>query len=189
MRERKERQQEFQLLEEQRDFLAIERHNLDQVSQHIDQRENDLRVREAKMKEVEDLIPSAKELRSAGITFKMFIPYIMACHERSVMQNQDLKTAAYGIIDIIRAHQDITNLHNAAEIAKQQIENLEALGRGKQHAITTLMNLQIAGYTDEQINDLVELVSQWNGRLPGMNDSNNGHNSGRKLDTKLLGCN
>jgi hypothetical protein len=189
--DRKERQQEFQLLEEQRDFLAIERHNLDQISQHIDRRENDLRMREAKIKEVEDLIPSAKELRSAGITFKTLIPYIMACHERSVMLNVDLKTAAYDIIDIIRAYQDLTSLHNAAEIAKQQIANLDALCQGKQTAVTTLMNLQMAGFSDEQIHDLVVLVSQWNGQLPGMNtsiqnDSNNGHNSGRKLDTKLI---
>jgi hypothetical protein len=82
MNDKKERQQEFQLLEqerqrlnEEREEFEIEKHNLGQV---IEQRENNL-------KEAAPLLPSVRELQSAGITFNTLIPY-----KYSVSYNVDI---------------------------------------------------------------------------------------------------
>ena len=107
MNDKRERQQEFQLLEQQRDELQIERHNLNQVSQNIDQRENDLRMREAKIKEAESLLPSVRELQRMDVTFQIILPYIMAINEKAMAENIDLTTSAYNLVQDIRQYREI----------------------------------------------------------------------------------
>ena len=62
--------------------------------QENDQRNNDLKAREARLKEIEHLIPSVKELQSNGITFDLILPYIIAINEKSVFEKIDVKRAA-----------------------------------------------------------------------------------------------
>lgn len=59
----------------------------------------------------------------------------------------------------------------------------------KQRAITTLLNLQLHGFSENQIIELTGLVNNWNARLgiDGLNH-NNGSNDGyrKKLDRQAM---
>jgi len=78
-----------------------------------------------------------------------------------------------------------------SEMIKKQIASLDGLAAGKQAALTTLMNLQMRGFSDKDIEELVLLVQSWNQSgiaqlgTPGMNQGN-GHGMYKKLDTKLM---
>ncbi|MGC2575899.1 MAG: hypothetical protein WA364_30725 [Candidatus Nitrosopolaris sp.] len=102
--------------------------------------------------------------------------------------NVDLKTAAYSVAQTIREYNDVEGLRSAAERAKQQIANLDALAAGKQAAVTTLMNLQLAGFSESEIADWVGLVSTLNRGGLGSSglSQGNGHGISKKLDTKLI---
>ena len=57
--------------------------------------------------EIQPLIPSVKMLQSAGITFNVITTYIVACTEKSVLQNMDMKTAAFEVVQVIRKYHDL----------------------------------------------------------------------------------
>jgi hypothetical protein len=185
MDDKKERQHEFQLLEQQREELAIEKHNLDQVIQSIDQRENNLRTREAKLKEIEPLSPSVKELQDWGITFNIIFPYIMAIHQKAVEENIDLNTSASNLIHDIRENRQLGTLQSTIKHLEERVSALNELNTQKQQAVITLMNLQMAGFSEKDIAELVELVIRWKGGpgTPGLGQGN-GH---KKVDTELIG--
>lgn len=82
--------------------LEEEKQQIAQIKQSIDQRNNDLKAREAKIAEIEPLIPSVKAFLSIGITFDLVIPYITAINEKPALENIDLKTAAYNIVRVPR---------------------------------------------------------------------------------------
>jgi hypothetical protein len=134
--------------------------------------------------------PSVKELQSAGITFDIIIPYISACHERSVLQNVDLKTAAYGIVQTIREYRQLESLQKGVEKAEQQLSALNTFTTQKQQAISRRSNL--AGFSEKDITELIALVDRWNKQWPGIGspglDQGNGSSSmnGSKLDDRLI---
>ena len=53
----------------------------------------------------------------------------------------------------------------------------------------TLMNLQLAGFSEKSIAELVALVSRWNKQWLGLGSQGNGSSSmnGFELDDKLIG--
>jgi len=60
---------------EQRELeLKEKEHQITQMMQTIEHRNNDLKVREAKNKEIESLMPSIRELQSEGIGFDTMMP-------------------------------------------------------------------------------------------------------------------
>jgi len=152
-----------------------------------------LEAREVKLQSILPLIPSAKELQSARITFDLIIPYISAFHERSVLQDVDLKTAAYSIAQIIRHHRQLESLQKGVEQAKQQLTVLETFTVQKQQAITALIHLDQAGFSEKQIMELTGLVNMWNKQCPSLEGPGIGHGNGSssmngfKLDNKLIG--
>ena len=82
-------------------------------------------------------------------------------------------------------------MHKGVEQIKQQLVVLDAFTAQKQQAITTLMNLQLAGFSEKDINELIGLVTAWNKSgigVPGFSQGN-GRNSmnGFKLDDKFIG--
>ena len=80
-------------------------------------------------------------------------------------------------------------MHKRVEQVKQQLAVLDAFTAQKQQAITTLMNLQLAGFSEKDINELIGLVTAWNKSGiwgPGFSQGN-GRSSGFKLDDKLIG--
>ena len=73
-------EEEERKLQEQWGYLIQERNNLE------DQKSN-LEAREAKLTEVKDLIPSAKELKETGIDFSLANSWLSCTKEMSVRQN------------------------------------------------------------------------------------------------------
>lgn len=186
MNDKKERQQEFQLLEqerqrlnEEREEFEIEKHNLGQM---IEQRENNLKTREDKLKEAAPLLPSVRELQSAGITFNTLIPYIMAINEKSALDGIDLKKAAYDMMDEIKDYRALGTLKRGIEEAKKHFEDMQNFTIQKQQALMTLMDLQgRLGFSEKEITEWVGLVATLNksGLAQG-----NGYGK-LKLDTEL----
>jgi hypothetical protein len=74
-----------------------------------------------KLNEIEPLLPSVRELQSAGITFDIIIPYVMVINEKSVLENVDLKAAAYDIVHSLREYRDLGSLRRAIEKAEQKL--------------------------------------------------------------------
>lgn len=178
LEDKKERARHQQLME-------LKTQRLEQIKSDIEKQNDELKDRQAKLKEIEPLLPSVRELQNAGITFNILFPYISLCHIKSVEQN-----TAYTVSQIVRGVRDIDALNAAAELAKNQISAIDTLAAGKQAALTTIMNLQLRGFSDKDIAELVLLIQSWNksgiAQLV-MSDSNNGHGMSRKLDTKLFG--
>ena len=62
-----------------------------------------------------------------------------------------------------------------------RVSALNELNTQKQAAVITFMDLQLMGYSNKEITELVETVSRWKGG-PGLGQAN-----GHKLDTELIG--
>jgi hypothetical protein len=210
MIERRRRQEELLLIEQQRQELNIERQQIAQIRSIIDQQKYDLEVRQNKMIEYESLIPSARELRNCGISLELILPYLSAINEKAVGENIDLKTAANNLVnDIqeyrqlglktaannlvydIREYRQLGTLQNFIKQVKQQLSVLNAFNEQQKLAVTTLINLQLAGFSEKDINELIGLVTAWNksGIVVPDFSQGNGRSSmnGFKLDDKLIG--
>ena len=129
-----------------------------------------MKAREAKIAEIELLIPLARQLQAMKIDITNFLPWVETVHEYAVTRNTDLTTSAYNIADDLReftAH--------------------------KQQAVTTLMNLQNVGFSEKDINELIGLVTAWNKSGiaqiggPGFGQGNGNNGSKNRLDTELIG--
>jgi hypothetical protein len=182
--DKKERARHFQLMELEMQRLQEERQQLEQIKADIEKQNNDLKARQEKFKDVESLIPSLKEIQRWGVTFDVIFSYVLLCHYKSVELNVDLRTATHNVSQIIQGVRDVDTLNTAAEMARKQVEAIAPL--------TTLMNLQMRGFTDKDKEELVLLVQTWSQSgiaqlgTPGMSQGN-GHGMSKKLDTKLLG--
>jgi len=170
--------------------IQEERQQLEQTKVAIEKQHNDLKAREPKLKEAESFLPSVRQLQAMNVDFTLIMQYVMIINERSVISNTDLKTSAYDIGQIIRGVREIDTLNTAAEMAKKQVASIDVLAENKTQALTTIMNLKMAGFSEKDIAELATLVQSWNqsdiAQL-GTQDFNNGHVMSRKLDTKLLG--
>jgi len=184
MDERRQRQQELLLLGQKRQELEIERQQIAQIRSNIDQQKRELEVRQNKMIDYESLIPPARELRNCGITLELILPYLSAINEKAVAENIDLKTSANNLVNDIQEYRQLGTLQNTIKRLKEQLSVLDTFNTQKQHAIMTLMNLQLAGLSEKDINELIGLVTAWNkSDIWGLGF---GQSNG-KLDDKLIG--
>ncbi|MFZ0222966.1 MAG: hypothetical protein WAM42_14880 [Candidatus Nitrosopolaris sp.] len=85
MDEKKIRQEEERKLEEQRGHLIQERYNIEEQKKAL----------EAKLFEVEELIPSAKQLKDIGIGFDQALVWIDCIKEKAEIERIDLRTATW----------------------------------------------------------------------------------------------
>ncbi len=123
------------------------------MTYNIDERRHDLEIRENRLLELEPLIPSVKQLQNIGITFDLIIPYMETLNEKAVAENIDLKTSAYNLAHELRDYRQLGSLHKGVEQAKQQLSILDAFTAQKQQAMATLMNLQLAGFSEKEITE------------------------------------
>jgi transposase len=149
----------------------------------------------------EQLAPFVKELQSYGITFDLILPYLMAVNEKSVLQNMNQKDAAREIAQYLRAYRNLESLQKAVEKAERQLKCLDAFSTINNQAITTLINLKLAGYSEKDVMDLARWskyhqlgspgLAQGNGQGNGSSSNNNNDNNGGgstgkwRLDDKL----
>src|SRR5215831_7003092 len=191
MIERRRRQAEILLIEQQRQELNIERQQIAQIRSIIDQQKYDLEVRQNKMIEYQSLIPSARELRNCGITLELILPYLSAINEKALAEVIDLKTAANNLVNEIQEYRQLGTLQSTIKRVKEQLSVLNAFNEQQKLAVTTLINLQLAGFSEKDISELIGLVTAWNKSsigVPGFTQGN-GRSSmnGFKLDDKLIG--
>ena len=193
MDEKKIRQEEERKLEEQRGHLIQERYN-------IEEQKKALEAREAKLFEVEELIPSAKQLKDIGIGFDQALVWIDCIKEVSDKERVDLRTAAWKLADILRSFKELSDLEKTIQQATQQLAMLNMVNDQQKRAINTLVHLQQIGMTEDEIGELVKLVGGWNSTGVGVGQGNCGrgnnnynmnNNGGKnpntilKLDDKL----
>jgi DNA repair exonuclease SbcCD ATPase subunit len=192
MDEKITRERQMEELENLRRELNEEKQHLAQVHKNIEERRQDLEIREAKLQSIMPLVPSVRELQGMGVTFDIMLPFVTACHERSVLQNMNLKDAAFEIAKILRAYKQFEVLQNALdstnsdiEKAQKQLKMTNMVIMRNQQAIETLTNLYASGMNDHDITNLCRLVSMWNqGNSPAMNQGNGSSrgNNGFKWD-------
>jgi hypothetical protein len=88
------------------------------VSQSIDQREKNLKIREAELKDVEPLIPNLKQLQVMGVDFQLLMRYVMSINEWSVMLSINLAASQIAQITLERVTQ--ITLHPLIEKINQR---------------------------------------------------------------------
>ena len=112
-------------------------------------------------------------------------------NEKAVAENIDLKTAAYNLAHDLRDYRQLGSLHKGVEQTKRQLSILDAFTAQKQQAMTTLMNLQLAGFSEKEIMELVGVVNRWNKSWhlgnPGNGQGNGDNNMNVSLDDRLIG--
>ena len=189
---KKERHEELLLIEQKKQELDEERQQIAHIRHNIDQQRCGLEAREAKLLEVEPLIPSARQLRGYGITLDLMFPYMETLNEKAMTENTDLKTAAYNLTHDLREYRHLGSLHKGVEQVKQQLVILDAFTAQKQQAVTTLMNLQLAGFSEKEIMELIGIVNRWNKSQhlgsPDLGQGTRGSNmNASTLDYRLIG--
>jgi hypothetical protein len=88
MDQKRIRHDEERKLQEQWNILIQERNNLEEQKRNLE-------AREAKLSEVKDLIPYAKELKEIGIDFSLANSWISCVKETTDKKCLDLRTAAW----------------------------------------------------------------------------------------------
>jgi hypothetical protein len=116
------------------------------------------------------------------------LPYLSAINEKALAELIDLKTAANNLVNDIQEYRQLGTLQSTIKRVKEQLSVLNAFNEQQKLAVTTLINLQLAGFSEKDIN---ELVTAWNKSgigVPGFSQGN-GRSSmnGFKLDDKLIG--
>src|SRR5215831_6114886 len=172
MYQKKIRQQEERKLQEQWGILVQEKNNLEQ-------QKRDLEVREAKLSEVKDLIPSAKELKEIGIDFSQANSWLNCVKETSERKCLDLRTAAWELAEDLRFWMDLGGLQKAIQQQKQQLNLLCLATDQKKQAIGIIVDLKKSGMTDEDLSNLVKVVSKWSSKV------GQGNGSSFELDSRL----
>jgi hypothetical protein len=114
-------------MQQERQELDGERQNLAQVTCDIEQKNNDLKIREARLVDIEPLVPTIKEFMNVGITFQLIVPYVMAIHEKSALEYIDLKTAAYSIADEIKSHRDLETLNRHIAEKRKELASMRII--------------------------------------------------------------
>ena len=81
---------------------------------------------------------------------------------RAVAENIDLKTSANNLVNDIQEYRQLGTLQNTIKHVKQQLSVLDIFNTQRQAAIMTLMNLQLAGFSEKAHAEWIGLVTAWN---------------------------
>jgi hypothetical protein len=191
MEERRQRSEELALIEhETRKQIEQSKHNLDSASYSLE-------IREQKLLEVEPFLAMARQLRDMSLGFEELIPWVASVQEKSTLEKIDLKSAAHGIAQSLRAYRNLETLQKAIGQAKEQLAVLNTFTAQKERAVISLMNLENAGVRESEVIDLINIArwskqynagtGQGNGSSKSHNNSAGNHNGSKafKLDDKL----
>jgi hypothetical protein len=180
--ERSRREEQISQIQHQRQELEREKQQIAQIKRNIDQQRYNLQ-------ELEPFTPLARQLQAMKVDITTFMPWAESVQEYAITHNTDLTTAAFDIVKNLRAWKNLEAVQNAIEKAKKQLVDLNTVTAQKEQALTTLLNLQVAGFSEKEISELIRLVNMWNKQWPGIGSQGNGSSStnGSKLDDKLIG--
>jgi hypothetical protein len=172
LNQKKIRQQEERKLEEGWRLLVNERNSLEEQKRNLE-------AREAKLHEVKDLIPSAKVLKEIGFDFSQANSWLEAIKGKAEQEGLDLRTAAWGLVEDLRNWREVGGLRKAIARQKQQLDLLCLATDQQKEAIGIIVDLKKSGMTDEDISNLVKVVSKWSSKV------GQGNVSSFELDSRL----
>jgi hypothetical protein len=109
-----------------------------------------------------------REFTSAGITFDLMMPYVLALNEKAALEKTSLKTAAYNIMKDLRDYRNLGGLKKIIEAGEKQLEALGPFLRENQRAIVDLIYLRRAGCGKRDMKRLGQVIR------------------GQRLDTELV---
>jgi hypothetical protein len=99
MEERRRREEQIQLIQQEKEWINHERDYIGEHKKRIEQSDRDLNnarynleIREQKLLEVEPFLPMARQLRDMSLGFDEMIPWVAAIQEKSVLEKIDVKT-------------------------------------------------------------------------------------------------
>jgi hypothetical protein len=174
MSEKRIRQESERKLQEEWGILVQEKNNLEEQKRNLEHRE-------AKLSEVIDLIPSAKELKSMGVEFTYAIAWINTIREYASKKMIDERSATWRLAEDLKSWLELGGLESAIENATHQLSLLNVALEDQKLAIATMVDLRKSGMTEDEIADLTRVVSEWSGKT-----QNNGSRSSFKLDTDII---
>jgi hypothetical protein len=117
-------------------------------------RETDSKCRtlDARMEEVKDTLPWAKQMHDLGVSFEQFFVFTDIVREFAEEERMHPKAACYRVVQDLRflIHQ-FGGLNRAIQQAQQTLAVMDAFTATKQRAVMTLMALESNGWTFQDI--------------------------------------
>ncbi|MGA9150554.1 MAG: hypothetical protein WBZ36_08250 [Candidatus Nitrosopolaris sp.] len=145
------------------ELLLLDRRKgkLEEWRKRLDQREQELRVRENRVFEVEPLIPVAHQLQNLRMGIEEVLPWIETIHERVEAEKIDHKTAAAQIAQELRLYRQSGGIQKQIERANQELGLINMATIQKPQALTVLIDLLERGVTESQIVQLIDFAGEW----------------------------
>jgi soluble cytochrome b562 len=141
LEEKEEKRKTLQLIEQKR-------YALEQLEQNLAQERYALEEQKRQIMQVEELIPSAKQLKDIGIGFDQAIVWIDCIKEKAEIERIDLRTATWKLAQDLRAYRDLGGLSKAIQDATQQLAMLNMVNEQQKQAIASLVDLRNAGFSE-----------------------------------------
>ena len=135
-------------------FIEVE--DVKRLKQEADSK---CRTLDARMEEVKDTLPWAKQMHDLGVSFEQFFVFTDIVREFAEEERMDPKGACYRVVQDLRflTHQ-FRDIMRAIKQAQQALAILDAFTATKQRAVMTLMALESNGWTFEEIVGLSRIL-------------------------------
>jgi hypothetical protein len=175
---KKQRRDELLLIDRKKRELEEQKRQIDQEFRSVDRAKYELDSREAKVCEVEPLLPLARQLQDLGTDINQFLPWVETIHEKAETEKMDLRAAAYSVAQDLRSYRQVNSLQKSIQQMQQRLAMLNMLAMQKERALMVLMELQNRGvsldeiYGLSKIIDLERLGKEWHNGIGEGNDNN-----------------
>jgi hypothetical protein len=134
---------------------------------------------EAQIAQVNEVMPLAVQLKAMGFDFALANSWLNCVAEMVQRKGLDLRSAAWRLADDLKNWQELGGFETAISNAKHQL-NLLCLATDQQkQAIGIIVDLKKSGMTDEDISNLVKVVSKSSSKV------GQGNGSSFELDNRL----
>jgi hypothetical protein len=189
--EKKLREEQFSLIDKERELIARERHNLELEKQQLDYKQHDIETRIAEVEKYRDILPNCKQLAAMDADFHDIFVWIEVIRDKAAREGIDEKSAASLVVQDLKSYDQSNSLQNAVQRAQQDLSTLNARIEQKQKAIASLIALQSKGVSDTDLMELNALINSWSSNgVGGSQKENNGSTSNGiskmlRLDNKL----
>ena len=156
--EKKQRGQEFFLINKEKELIAYERRNLELEKKQLDYEQRNLETRLAEVEKYRDILPSAKQLGEMGVDFHEIIIWIEVIRDKAARERIDPKATVSLIVQDLKSYNQFNSLQKAIQRAQQDLSALNILIEQRQRAIASLVNLQSKGISDTELIELNNLI-------------------------------
>jgi hypothetical protein len=126
------------------------------------------RALDARMEEVKETLPWARQMLELGVSFEEFFVFINIIREYAEEQGMKPNETCYRAIEDLRNLKQYGGIRRVFQQSQQTLAVMDAFTATKQRAIMTLMFLENAGLSADEIVSLSQLVgSQFQNRNNG----------------------